>query len=89
VFIGPSVTLCNVSRPRAFTKGMIEPVTIKRGATIGARAVILPGVTIGEYAMVGAGSVVTKNVAPRTLVYGCPAQIMGSVEENGEASLNY
>lgn len=63
VFIGPNTTLCNDKYPKSRNKNWIlEPVTIKRGASIGANATLCPGVTIGENALIGAGAVVTKDV---------------------------
>jgi len=59
-------------------------VVIKRNAYIGAGAIILPGVTIGEYSIVAAGSVVTKDVSPHTVVAGVPAKVIGTVEESLE-----
>jgi acetyltransferase-like isoleucine patch superfamily enzyme len=74
VFLGPNIVLTNDFLPRA--KKVFEPgeILIKRGASIGANATIICGITIGEYAMIGAGSVVTKNVAAYSLVYGNPAK---------------
>lgn len=85
VFIGPSVVFTNVKTPRAFIdrKSEFLKTTIKTGATIGANATIVCGVTIGEYAMIGAGSVVTKDVPPRAIVVGNPAQQIGTATENG------
>lgn len=76
VFIGPSVVFTNVSRPRAHISqhNQFATTSIKKGASIGANATIICGVTIGEWAMVGAGSTVTKNVLPFTLVVGNPAR---------------
>lgn len=81
VFIGPHVVTTNVLVPRAFInrKAEFKPTLIKRGASIGANATILCGVTIGEYAMVGAGSVVTKNIPAHALVVGNPAKDVGFV----------
>ena len=63
VFIGPNVTFCNDKYPKSRNKNwVLSPVTVKKGASIGANATILPGVTIGENAMIGAGAVVTKDV---------------------------
>lgn len=63
VFIGPNVTFCNDKYPKSKNKNFkLEPVIIKKGASIGANATILPGVTIGENALIAAGSVVTKDV---------------------------
>lgn len=73
VFIGPRVTFTNDKRPPS--GGVYWAVTIvKKGASIGACAVILPGITIGENAVIGAGSVVTKDVPDNTTVYGNPAR---------------
>jgi acetyltransferase-like isoleucine patch superfamily enzyme len=81
VFIGPSVTFTNDPYPRSFRWGenMIVPTLVKKGASIGANSTVLCGITIGEYAMVGAGSVVTQDVPPFGLVYGNPAKIKGIV----------
>ena len=63
VFIGPNAVFCNDKYPKSKNKNFkLEPILIKKGASIGANATILPGVTIGEGALVGAGSVVTKDV---------------------------
>lgn len=63
VFIGPNVTFCNDRYPKSRNKNFkLEKVVVKKGASIGANATILPGVTIGENAMVGAGALVTKDV---------------------------
>lgn len=77
VFVGPSVVFTNVLKPRAFIKTSpesYEPTRVRRGASIGANATIVCGVTIGEYAVVGAGSVVTRGVDPYALVFGVPAR---------------
>ena len=81
VFIGPSVTFTNDLYPRAFiwSEQKIVPTVVRRGASIGAGSTILCGITIGEYAMVGAGSVVTRDVSPFALVYGNPAKLRGFV----------
>jgi len=85
VFIGHGVVFINDKYPRAIAvHGELQteadwtviPITIKRGASIGSNATILCGVTIGEGAMVGAGSVVTKNVPAHTIVVGNPARIL-------------
>lgn len=92
VFIGPHVVLTNDKNPRAINAdGSIKSdddwevgkILIKKGASIGARSVILPNVTIGEFAMIGAGSVVTKDVPDFGLVYGNPARLHGYVDEKG------
>ncbi len=80
VFLGPSMTFTNDLYPRTFNADWeITPTLVKKGASIGAGAVIVCGVTIGEYAMVGAGAVVTKDVPPYTLVFGNPARSIGRV----------
>lgn len=79
-FIGPNTTFTNDFRPRAFNRDWrITPTYVRRGASIGANATIVCGVTIGEYAMVGAGSVVTRDVPPHGLVVGNPARLVGYV----------
>ncbi|RLG35401.1 N-acetyltransferase [Methanosarcinales archaeon] len=85
VFIGPSVTFTNDLYPRADAWGedKITHTLVKRGASIGANSTVICGVTIGEYAMVGAGSVVTRDVPSFTLVYGNPARIRGRVNKEG------
>lgn len=68
VFIGPNVTFCNDRYPKSRNKDWkLEPVVIKKGAGIGANATILPGVTIGEGALIAAGAIVTKDVAAHTI----------------------
>lgn len=70
-FIGPSVAFCNDKYPKSKnTKFKLESILIKKGASIGANATILPGVTIGENSLIGAGSVVTKNVPANTIIKG-------------------
>ncbi len=86
VFCGPSAVFTNVLTPRAFVerKDEFAPTLVRRGATIGANATVLCGVTIGRYAMVGAGAVVTKDVADHALVVGTPARPVGWVSRTGE-----
>ena len=80
VFLGPSMTFTNDFYPRAFNADWeITNTYVKRGASIGANATIVCGNTIGEYAMVGSGSVVTKDVPPHALVVGNPARQIGWV----------
>jgi len=83
VFVGPSAVFTNVVNPRAFVerKSEFKDTLIKKGASIGANATILCGVTIGEYAFVGAGAVVTKDVPSYTLVVGCPAKEVRNIDE--------
>ncbi len=77
-FIGPNATFANDLYPRSRKYKTVIPKTIvERGASIGANATILPGVTIGKYAMVGAGAVVTKDVPAHSIVYGNPAKPKG------------
>lgn len=73
VFIGPNATFCNDHNPRSKKQVVHKTLRICKGASIGACAVILDGITIGENAMVGAGSVVTKDVPAGELWYGNPA----------------
>lgn len=85
VFVGPSVVFTNVLTPRAFIERKHEfaPTPVKRGATIGANATIVCGHELGKYSMVGAGSVVTRNVHDFELVAGVPARHMGWVSKGG------
>lgn len=80
VFIGPNAVFTNDFYPRAFNKNWeVKETNIKKGASICANATIVCGNTIGEYAMVGAGSVVTHDVQPYSLVIGNPAKSIGKV----------
>lgn len=85
VFIGPSVVFTNVINPRSAVcrKHEYRETLLRKGATIGANATLLCGITIGEYAFIGAGAVVTKNVEAYTLVTGNPAQPTGWMSEQG------
>lgn len=85
VFIGPNVTFTNDFLPRS-KRYPIEylKTVIKEGASIGANATIVGGITIGQYAMIGAGSVVTKNIGDQELWYGNPAQLKGYVCKCGQ-----
>ena len=81
VFIGPHVCFTNDKKPKAVNPDWkMVPTLVKKGASIGAGAVIVCGVTIGEGATVGAGSVVTKDVPANTLVVGNPAKTVGKVK---------
>lgn len=91
VFCGPSCVFTNDLTPRAeFPKGSAghKKTMVKHGATLGANSTIVCGHTIGEYAMVAAGAVVTKDVEPYTLVGGVPAVPLGKVNEKGEIIRN-
>ncbi len=85
VFIGPSAVFTNVRNPRAFIERKTEyrPTLLRRGCTIGANATIVCGITVGEYAFIGAGAVVTRDVLPYALVLGNPADQVGWVSERG------
>jgi UDP-2-acetamido-3-amino-2,3-dideoxy-glucuronate N-acetyltransferase len=86
VFVGPSAVFTNVINPRSFIerKSEFKQTIVKKGATIGANATIVCGVTLGQYCFVGAGAVVTKNIADYALVVGNPTKQIGWVNENGE-----
>lgn len=79
-FVGPDVSFSNDPRPRSGVHLAEYPKTVVRqGASLGSAAVVLPGITIGRWAMVGAGSVVTRDVPDHGLVYGNPARLHGYV----------
>lgn len=86
VFCGPSVVFTNVHNPRAAVsrKSEYRRTLVQRGATLGANATIVCGVTVGEYAFVGAGAVVTKNVPAHALMAGVPARRIGWMSRHGE-----
>lgn len=88
VFCGPSMVFTNIKIPRSeFPQKGTEFYTktlVKKSASIGANATIICGVTIGEYAMIGSGAVITKDVPPHSLVVGNPGQIIGKVDKKGE-----
>ena len=86
VFLGPSCAFTNVINPRAFIERKHEyrKTVIGKGASIGANATIVCGHTIGRYALVGAGAVVTRDVPDYALVYGSPAKVRGHVCQCGE-----
>jgi acetyltransferase-like isoleucine patch superfamily enzyme len=84
VFVGPNATFTNDRVPRTFNTGWkITPTLVKTGASIGANATIVCGVTIGEYAMVAAGAVVTRDVPPYRLVIGNPARAVAKIDRLG------
>ena len=86
VFCGPSMVFTNVLNPRAEITKMdqLRPTLVKRGATLGANCTIICGNTIGRYALIGAGAVITKDVADHALVIGNPARQIGWVCQCGE-----
>jgi UDP-2-acetamido-3-amino-2,3-dideoxy-glucuronate N-acetyltransferase len=86
VFIGPSAVFTNVNNPRSEInrRGQYESTYICQGASIGANATILCGITIGQYSFIGAGAVVTKNIKPYAIVVGNPAKQVGWMSRNGE-----
>ena len=85
VFCGPSCVFTNVVNPRSHIPGrhQFKPTLVKKGASIGANATIICGNTIGKYAFIGAGAVVTKDIPPYALAYGNPAQVRGWICECG------
>lgn len=86
VFLGPSCVLTNVINPRSAVsrKDEYKPTLIKKGATIGANATIVCGVTIGQYAFIAAGAVVTKDVPDYAMMKGVPAKQDGWMSDTGE-----
>jgi len=85
VFLGPSMVFTNVINPRAFIvrRKEFKKTLLKRGCSIGANATIVCGVTIGEYALIGSGAVVNKDVKPYALMVGVPARQIGWVSKAG------
>jgi|TARA_B110000263_G_C15296070_1_gene505647 UDP-2-acetamido-3-amino-2,3-dideoxy-glucuronate N-acetyltransferase len=85
VFLGPSMVFTNVINPRSFInrKDEFKKTILKKGATIGANATIICGITIGKYSLIGSGSVVTKSVKPFSLMVGVPAKQIGWVSKAG------
>ena len=97
VFVGHSVTFINDTYPRATSESgnlqteddwKVEPILVKHGASIGSSATILANVTIGENAIIGAGSVVTRDVPPKTIVAGNPARVIREIVSHTELSEN-
>ena len=84
VFVGPNAVFTNVLRPRAYLKQEFARTLVRRGATIGANATILPGIEIGEFAFIGAATLVRENVPAHALVVGVPGRLIGWVGEHGE-----
>lgn len=84
VFVGPNVTFTNDRVPRAFNEDwQVTPTVLEDGCSIGANSTLICGITIGEYAMVAAGSVVTRDVEPFTLVVGNPARCVSKIDRAG------
>ena len=85
VFLGPSMVFTNVINPRAFIvrKEEFKKTILKKGCSIGANATVVCGVTIGEYALIGSGAVVNKDVKPYALMVGVPAKQIGWVSKAG------
>lgn len=85
VFLGPSCVLTNVSNPRSqvVRQSLYEKTWIRRGATVGANATIVPGVTIGRYAFIAAGAVITQDVPDYALMIGVPARRRGWMSRHG------
>ncbi len=85
VFCGPSMVFTNVHNPRSSVtrKNEYRPTLVKRGATLGANCTIICGVTVNEYAFVGAGAVVSRDVSPYALMAGVPARRIGWMSEAG------
>ena len=90
VFCGPSMVFTNIKLPRSeFPQRGSEyylKTLVKKSASIGANATIVCGVTIGEYALIGSGAVVTKDIPPYSLAVGNPARIVGKVDKKGNKS---
>lgn len=86
VFCGPSMVFTNVYNPRSAVsrKDEYRPTLVRKGATLGANCTIVCGVTIGEYAFIGAGSVITRDVKPYALMVGVPARQIGWMNQHGE-----
>ncbi len=85
VFLGPNMTFTNDLYPRSlfWDRSQIQRTIVKKGASIGASVTILSGIVIGNYSMIGAGSVVTKDVPANSIFYGVPAKLRGFVCECG------
>jgi UDP-2-acetamido-3-amino-2,3-dideoxy-glucuronate N-acetyltransferase len=86
VFCGPSMVFTNVRNPRSHVirKGQYQRTLVRRGATLGANCTIVCGVTIGEYAFIGAGAVVTHDIPDFALVVGVPGRVVGWMSAHGE-----
>jgi len=91
VFLGPSMVFCNDINPRAFYPkgGNYMKTLVKEGASIGSNATILPGITIGKHAFIGAGAVVVKNVPNNSVMVGNPARKIGTMDEKGNMNVYF
>lgn len=86
VFLGPSMVFTNVINPRSHInrKDQYQTTLVKKGATVGANATIVCGITLGQYSFVGAGAVVTRDIPPYALVFGNPGKLQGWMCQCGE-----
>lgn len=86
VFCGPSMVFTNVYNPRSLIerKNEYRDTLVKKGATLGANCTIVCGITVGEYAFIGAGAVINKDVKPYALMVGVPAKQIGWMSQHGE-----
>lgn len=89
VFVGPNVTFTNDNKPRSkqYPESFAQTI-VRKGASIGANSTILPNIEIGEFALIGAGSVVTRKILPKELVVGNPAKRVGWVNKKGDRLIN-
>ena len=83
VFVGPNVTFTNDKFPRSKGDFVLDKTILRKGCSLGANATIIGGITIGEYALIGAGSVVTKDVPKNALIVGNPGKQIGWVDDKG------
>lgn len=90
VFLGPSCVLTNVSNPRSqvLRHSLYEETVIKRGATVGANATVVCGITLGRYCFIAAGTTVTKDVPDYALIMGCPGKQKGWISRHGHILKN-
>ena len=83
VFLGPSCVLTNVTNPRSqvVRRGIYEKTVIRRGASVGANATVVCGITVGRYAFIAAGAVVARDVPDYAIVVGVPAKVIGDIRD--------
>jgi len=86
VFVGPHACFTNDKVPRAVGEWGVTPTLVKKGASIGANATLICGITVGENSIVGAGAVVTKTVPSNTVVVGCPATVLKRIDTKKKKS---